>query len=316
MRFLSKNLLIVIIWLFMSACSEPNKQTLRIGTNVWPGYEPLYLARELGYFNKDDVRLIEYTSTSQVLKAYRNGLLDSAALTLDEAIILLEAGEDFRIVLAMDESNGADALLGQVSLKSIDELKGKRIGVEHTALGAYFLYRIIELTALDKKDITVVSLEVNQHVRAFKERQIDAVITFDPARSEIIQNGGNVLFDSSQIPGEIVDVLIVRAEKLKLFEKNIDYLKYSWFKAVDNIQRAPNKYAKMIDKRMRVGEENVMSMFEGLAFPDKEKNEFLLNSTEGKSLLVSSKKMAKIMTENGLIDSIVDTDVMFKVMAK
>jgi NitT/TauT family transport system substrate-binding protein len=316
MRFLSIKPLIVIICLFMAACSEPNTQTLRIGTNVWPGYEPLYLARELGYFNKNDIRLIEYTSASQVLKAYRNGLLDSAAITLDEAIVLREAGEDFRIVLAMDESNGADALLGQASLKSIDELKGKRIGVEHTALGAYFLYRIIELTALDKNDITIVSQEVNQHVRAFKEKQVDAVITFEPARSEIIENGGNVLFDSTQIPGEIIDVLIVRAEKIKLFEKNIDGLKRGWFKAVGKMQNSPNEYAKTIDKRMRVGEKNVMAMFEGLAFPDKEKNEFLLNSMEGESLIHSSRKMAKIMSESGLIGSIVDTDVMFKPVVK
>jgi len=316
MRFLSIKPLIVIICLFMAACSEPNKQTLRIGTNVWPGYEPLYLARELGYLNRDEIRLVEYTSTSQVLKAYRNGLLDSAAVTLDEAIMLLETGEEFRIVLVMDVSNGADALLGQASLKSIEDLKGKRIGVEHTALGAYFLYRIIELTALNEQDITIVSQEVNQHVRSFKEKQIDAVITFDPARSDIIQNGGNVLFDSTQIPGEIVDVLIVRAEKMKLLEKNINDLKYAWFKAVGNIQRSPNKYAKTIDKRMRVGEENVMTMFEGLAFPDKVKNELLLNSTEGQNLLISSKKLARIMSENGLMDSIVDTDVMFKPMAK
>jgi len=316
MQLLSIKPLIVIFCLFIAACSEPNTQALRIGTNVWPGYEPLYLARELGYFNENDIRLVEYTSASQVLKAYRNGLLDSAAVTLDEAIILLEAGEDFRIILAMDVSNGADALLGQPSIKTVDELRGKRIGVEHTALGAYFLYRIVELTALEKEDITVVSEEVNQHVRAFKEKQIDAVITFDPARSEIIENGGNVLFDSTQIPGEIVDVLIVRAEKMALFENNINDLKQAWFKAVGNIQNTPNKYAGMIDKRMRMGEENVMSMFNGLSFPDKERNAFLLNVMEEKSLVISSKKMAKIMFENSLIDSVVDTNIMFKPVAK
>jgi len=316
MRFLSIKPLIVIFCLFIAACSEPNTQALRIGTNVWPGYEPLYLARELGYFNENDIRLIEYTSASQVLKAYRNGLLDSAAVTLDEAIVLLEAGEDFRIILTMDVSNGADSLLGQASIKTVDELRGKRIGVEHTALGAYFLYRIVELTALEKQDITIVSQEVNQHVRAFKEKQVDAVITFDPARSEIIENGGNVLFDSSQIPGEIVDVLIVRAEKIELFENNINELKQAWFKAVGNIQNNPNKYAKMIDKRMRVGEENVMSMFNGLDFPDKERNDFLLNVMEEKSLVFSSKKMAKIMFEDSLIGSVVDTNSMFKSVAK
>ena len=308
--------LLVALCLLMAACSEPNIQTLRIGTNLWPGYEPLYLARELGYFNEHEIRLIEYTSASQVMKAYRNGLLDAAAVTLDEAITLLEAGEDFQVVLAMDVSNGADVLLGQASVRSINGLKGKRIGVEHTALGAYFMHRVIELSSLKKQDITIVSLEVQQHERAFKEKQVDAVITFDPARSKIMQNGGNVLFDSSQIPGEIVDVLIIRKEKKHLFEKNINDLKWAWFKAVANIQSNPSKYAKSIDKRMRMGEENVMSVFDGLVFPNKEKNEFLLGSVAEKSLLFSSRKMAKIMSENGLISSHVDTDIMFEPITK
>lgn len=316
MRFLSIKPLIVIICLFMVACSEPNTQTLRIGTNVWPGYEPLYLARELGYFNEHEIRLIEYTSASQVIKAYRNGLLDAAAVTLDEAIRLLEAGEDFRVVLVMDISNGADALLGQASVESINDLKGKRIGVEHTALGAYFIHRVIELSSLEKQDITVVPLEVQLHERAFKEKQVDAVVTFEPARSKIMLNGGNVLFDSSRIYGEIVDVLILRKEKKHLFEKNMNDLKWAWYKAVANIQSNPSKYAKSLDKRMRMGEENVISVFDGLVFPNKEKNEFLLSAVAEKSLLFSSRKMAKIMFENGLISSHVDTDVMFEPLTK
>ncbi len=113
----------MLFCLFAAACSEPRIQTLRIGTSVWPGYEPLYLARELGYLKTDEVDLLEYTSASQVLRAYKNGLLDAAAITLDEAIKLLEGGEDFRVILVMDVSNGADVLLGQASLKSIDDLK-------------------------------------------------------------------------------------------------------------------------------------------------------------------------------------------------
>ena len=308
--------LTVFLCLLVAACSEQNTLTLRIGTNVWPGYEPLYLARELGYLKKNEVHLIEYTSTSQVLKAYKNGLLDAAAVTLDEAIVLREGGEDIRVILAMDVSNGADALLGQASLKTIDDLKGKRVGVEHTALGAYFIHRIIELSSLEKKDITIIPLEVQQHMRAFKEKEVDAVITFDPARSKIVEAGGNVLFDSSQIPGEIVDVLIVRAEKMNLYKENINGLKWAWFKAIGNIQTDPAKYAKLIDKRMRMGEASVMDVFNGMSFPNKEKNELLLSNVAEKSLYYSSKKMANIMLENELIDSAVDTNSMFKVIAK
>lgn len=310
MSFLIRSL-VMLVCVLMTACSEAPTQTLRIGTNVWPGYEPLYLARELGYLKGEEVRLVEYTSTSQVLKAYRNGLLDSAALTLDEAISLYDSGEDIRVVLAMDVSNGADALLGQTSIENLQDIKGKRIGVEHTALGAYFIARIVEFLDLDKKDITIVSLEVNQHERAFKEKKIDAVVTFDPPRSKIIEGGGKVLFDSSQIPGEIVDVLIVRAEKLEMFESNIDNLKWAWFKAVKNIQNTPEKFASVIDKRMRVGEETVMSVFDGLAFPDKGENDMLLSRTANKGLRVSSQKMAEIMYENSLISKQIDTVNLF-----
>ena len=303
--------LVVLVCVLMAACSEPPTQTLRIGTNVWPGYEPLYLARELGYFKDEEIRLVEYTSASQVIKAYRNGLLDAAALTLDEAISLYDSGENVRVVLAMDVSDGADALLGQATLKSLEDIKGKKIGVEHTALGAYFVARIVEFLDLDKKDISIVPLEVNQHERAFKEKQVDAVITFDPARSKIIEGGGKVLFDSSQIPGEIVDVLIVRAEKLEMFESNIRNLKWAWFKAVKNIQHTPEKFASVIDKRMRVGEENVKHVFDGLAFPDKDENLLLLSKTAEKGLHASSQKMAEIMYENGLISKQVSTGDMF-----
>lgn len=307
---------IVLLCLLVVACSEPNVPSLRVGTNIWPGYEPLYLARELGYLNENEIRLVEYTSTSQVLKAYRNGLLDAAAVTLDEAILLLSEGEDIRIVLAMDVSNGADVLLGQASVKSIYELRGKRIGLEHTALGAYFLSRLIETNALEKKDITIVSLEAQQHVRAFKEKQVDAIITFDPARSEIIESGGHVLFGSNQLPGEIVDVLIVRVDKMLMFEKNINDLKWAWFKATANIQNTPEKYAKTIDKRMRMGEGRVMSIFQRMTFPDREKNELLLSSVAEKSLVYSARKMVKIMADTGLIDSVVDTDILFHPTAK
>ena len=148
----------VFICLLLVSCAEPtNTQALRLGTNIWPGYEPLYLARELGYLDNNQVRLIEYTSTSQVIKAYRNGLLDAAAVTLDEAISLLSNGENPRLVLVMDISNGADVLIGQAGFKQVVDIKGKRIGVEHTALGAYFINRVLEKNGLGISDISGAS---------------------------------------------------------------------------------------------------------------------------------------------------------------
>ena len=86
---------------------------MHIGTNVWPGYEPLYLARELGYFDDQPIHLVEHAAATEVIRAFRNGTIDAAALTLDEVLLLAQHGQNPRIVLVMDFSQGGDTLIVQ-----------------------------------------------------------------------------------------------------------------------------------------------------------------------------------------------------------
>jgi len=305
---------VILTFFILASCSEPNKtQALRIGTNLWPGYEPLYLAREQGYFNSEKIRLIEYTSASQVIKAYKNGLIDAAAVTLDEAIALLASGEQPQIVLVMDISNGADVVLGQPSVKKITDIKGSRVGVEHTALGAYFINRVIEKSGIDKSDITVVPLTVNQHERAFLNKKVDAVLTFEPVRSKLINAGANILFDSSQIPGEIVDVLIVDASKLTDFKEHIKHLEAGWFKALDDVNRKDEKTIKLLGVRMKIGSEDVLGAYEGMILPSQKMNDSLIYAglEPEPGLMSSTRRLSQVMYENKLISTQVNTEKLF-----
>jgi NitT/TauT family transport system substrate-binding protein len=44
------------------ACFHEEKEPLRVGTLLWPGSEPLFLARDLGYIDDGSSRLVEYTT--------------------------------------------------------------------------------------------------------------------------------------------------------------------------------------------------------------------------------------------------------------
>ena len=120
-----------------------NEQTLSIGTNVWPGYEPLYLARDQGFLPSEKLNLVEYPSATQVIKGFRNGAIQFAALTLDEVLILAENGLNPKVILIMDISDGGDVVLANPRFSSMQQLKGKRIAVESSALGAYVLTRAL-----------------------------------------------------------------------------------------------------------------------------------------------------------------------------
>ena len=108
----------------LAACVREPETALRIGTNVWIGSEPLYLARELGKLDPASVQLVEYPSASEVLRAYRNQAIDGMVISLDELFGLAEDGYDPRIILVVDVSNGADVVVGRPGMRSMKDLKG------------------------------------------------------------------------------------------------------------------------------------------------------------------------------------------------
>jgi NitT/TauT family transport system substrate-binding protein len=290
---------LVLVLLSSGGCTPEPTPVLRVGTNVWPGYEPLYLARHLGYFNSA-VRLVEYSSATQVISAYRNGAIEAAALTLDEALLLAEHGQDPRVVLVMDVSHGGDAILGRSELRSVSDMKGRRVGVEDTATGAYLLSRALETSGLQRADVAIVPLQVNEHERAFKEGRVDAVVTFEPARSKMRAAGARELFNSSQIPGEIMDVLVVRGDLAERNRRAIDTLLRGWFRAVDYLGQHPREAASVIAKRMKINPDQVLVSYQGLRLPSQADNRALL-AGRSPQLIPVVQSLAAVMTDQKLL---------------
>jgi NitT/TauT family transport system substrate-binding protein len=112
----------------------------------------------------------------------------------------------------MDVSHGGDVILGKPEITYMKALKGKRVGVEATSLGASFITRALERNGISVKDIQVVSLELTEHERAYKQGNVDAVFTFGLAEIKLLVAGVRSLFDSSQITGKIVDIIAVITE--------------------------------------------------------------------------------------------------------
>jgi NitT/TauT family transport system substrate-binding protein len=101
----------------LGSCMQTAPPPLRVGANVWPGYESLYLARDLGYYDNSSIQLVDYPSATEVSRALRNGHLEVAALTLDETLALAETNPDIRVVLVTDVSAGEMPLLLSQTLK-------------------------------------------------------------------------------------------------------------------------------------------------------------------------------------------------------
>ena len=221
-------------WEFLEV--EVPVSPLKIGTIIWPGYEPLFLARSLGYYENTPIRLIEYRSATQIIRAYRNNAIQVASLTLDEVLLLLEDKLDPRVILVMDISNGGDVIIAKPEIKSLSEIKGHTVGVENNALGAFVLTRALDTVGLKHSDVSIVPSGIDEHETMFLRGDFDAVVTFEPVRTRLLTAGGHEVFDSSKIPGEIVDVLVVSGDTLERYPGKVKTILEGWFKALNYLR--------------------------------------------------------------------------------
>ncbi len=290
----------------LGSCMQTPPLPLRVGANVWPGYESLYLARDLGYYDNSSIQLVDYPSATEVSRALRNGHLEVAALTLDETLALAETNPDIRVVLITDVSAGGDAIITKSDIETLAEVKGQKVGVESTALGAFVITRALAQVGLSPQDVEIVSLGVSEHEKAFEQGTVDAVVTFEPVRSNLLAAGANLVFDSTQIPGEIVDVLVVSKTVLENQEKTLDVLVQGWFRALDYLHKNPQDAAERMAPREGVDPEQFLASLELLHIPNLKENQDLLGKTDP-TLLNVTRKLSELMIEKELLQRELET---------
>lgn len=281
------------------ACQAP-EPPLRVATNQWVGYQPLHLAHNQGYFTGLPVRLADFNSNVESLRAFRNGDVEVAALTLDEVLLLNAEGHDARVILVLDYSQGADAIVARPDIPDLPALKGKRIGVESTAAGAYLLARALEFAELDSADVRIVRLGIETQEQAYRDGSVDAFATFEPIRTRLLKLGARELFNSTQIPGEIVDVLAARGELIEQRPEAIAALMDGWFRALEYAASQPEAAARQVAPHLGLGEEDYLRTVIGMRFPSLAENCALL---DGAALQMRDTvaRLHRVMHKTGLL---------------
>jgi len=264
-----KSLLVCWLVLLVSACSGGDSRPLKVATNLWVGYEPLYLAQYLGAYARQ-VEVIQLSSSTEVMRAMAHGSVDVAALTLDEAILLMSKGLDVVPVRILDQSQGADAVLTYSDYRST--LHGMKVGVENTALGAIVLSEALVQSGIKPDEIDIVNVSADEQERALQSGRVNAVVTFEPIKSRLLAKGARVLFDTSQAPDLVLDVLVVRREVLEHNSARLEHLLQGYLTARSYMLSHQSEANAFFSKRLGLYPEQLQQAFAGITLPSPVSN--------------------------------------------
>jgi NitT/TauT family transport system substrate-binding protein len=151
------------------------------------------------------------------------------------------------------------------------------------------------------QDITIVNMEVDSHEEAYARDLIDAMVTFEPVRTRLISEGGNEVFSSREIPGEIVDVLVVHEDILNNKQHTqVKDLINAWFRALDYLTNKKHSAAGILSARLKISAEEVIESFNGLDLPNRQDNLDLLGGDSPRLELVL-KRLHNTLLQNELL---------------
>lgn len=247
------------------------EQAIRVAYHPWIGYETLMLASQFDWL-PPTVWLSRLGSASLSLDALQRDVVDAAALTLDEVIRARHGGLDLVVVMVFNVSSGGDVLLVDEGIDALDDLVGKRIGVERAGVGELLLERVLERAGLEWGDVTIVDRSANQHLSAWQDGEMDAVVTYEPIASRLQAAGAKRLIDSRDFPDLIFDVLAIRRDRLDGGNRALTDVIRAHFRGLHHLRTNRQDALYRIADAQQIDERAVTRSIAGVLLPGLEAN--------------------------------------------
>lgn len=212
------------------------KDKFKVAWTIYVGWMPWDYGASSGIVKKwadkydIEIEVVQVNDYIESINQYTAGAFDGCVMTnMDALTIPAAGGVDSTALIVGDFSNGNDGVVLKGKSKLAD-IKGQNVNLVELSVSHYLLARGLETVGMSEKDVTVVNTSDADMVAAYQTKDVTSVVTWNPLLSEItMEKGANKVFDSSQIPGEIMDLMVVNTDTLKANPKLGKALAGAWY---------------------------------------------------------------------------------------
>lgn len=202
------------------ALAQP-KTEFKVAWSIYVGWMPWGWAADNGIVDKWadkyglSIEVTQFNDYVESINQYTAGAYDAVTLTNMDALSIPSAGGvDTTAVIIGDFSAGNDAVILKDKTE-LAEITGQAVNLVEFSVSHYLLARALDSVGLTERDVNVVNTSDPDMVGAFQTPEVTAMVTWNPMVSEIVTlPGATKVFDSSQIPGEIIDMMVANTQVL------------------------------------------------------------------------------------------------------
>jgi NitT/TauT family transport system substrate-binding protein len=290
-----------------STLPSPEAGTFRMGIEPWLGYGPWWVADSKGLFTKNGVTatVTNFDTDDAINAALVSSQLDGANIATHTALRLISEGTPITIVLLLDQSNAADAILAGPSITSVADMKGKKVAYEEGTTSDILLRYALSQNGMTIDDIVKVPTPASDAGVAVIAKRVDVAVTYEPYLTGALQQDStfHLVYEAAEKPGLIGDVFVVRSAYLASHPGQIYALIKAWGDAVDYYRSSTSDAQGIIEKAVGANPGDLKTAFDGVQLYSLSEAKDLMT---GGGYLATLAEVKKIATDAGIIAKPVD----------
>jgi len=237
--------LTLAVSLIVNACSLAPQQLapLRVGITSWAGFDIVLYAQEAGLFKKRglDVQLIRFENQQDSTRAMLRGTLDATFVSLWD-VVQSDSGSDKPAVLMVTNiSHGADGIVAQPAIKSVANLRGKRVGAKLGTVNHLILLEALKLHQIKPEEVKIEDISNEIAVDLMQQGRLDAAVIWQPLLGETAQAiKGNIIFTTQEVESLVIDTLVSRSAITPTKKAELKQFIIAWFDIMSAVETKPN----------------------------------------------------------------------------
>lgn len=284
-----------------------------LGIVPWIGYAPIYVADAKGFFEAQglSVKLVNFNDPSTIPGAIYSGQVTAGTLTYDQVIGTNAKGWHLKVVMPIDYSAGADAMVSTDDITSVSQLKGLKVAYAPLTPSDFLLGYALKQAGLTKNDINSINVPAEGVPGVMIGGSTKVGVTYEPSVTGILQADGgkkfHVLFSSKQAPGLITDVLVVKPKTIDSDPAMITSFIKAFVQAEDYMKSNPDDADAIIGKALGEDGPTAKAQLEGVENPSlAEMPGVLAKSDKLPSFWASGPVIGDLLKSEGQIQSVPD----------